>query len=337
MTADSSPCPGGPRLIELLRERILIIDGAMGTLIQSLHLTEQDFRGNRFREHKLDLRGCNDVLVLTQPDHIANIHRSYLEAGADIIETDTFNANALSMSDYGLQDLVYELNVAGATLAAAEAAKMTREHPDRPRFVAGAIGPTNRTASISADVNDPRKRSASFDELRAAYFDQAKGLIDGGVDLLLAETVFDTLNLKAALFAIADAKAATGRDVPVMASVTISDLSGRTLAGQTMEAFWNSIRHADLFAVGINCSLGPQAMRPYLEELSALAPIYVSCVPNAGLPNLLGEYDETAEQMAQVQSSFAGQGWLNLVGGCCGTSPAFITAIRQVLQTAKLD
>ncbi|AXA35963.1 MAG: methionine synthase [Candidatus Sumerlaea sp.] len=322
--------PDLPRIEELLKSRILILDGAMGTMIQRHQLQEDDYRGERFAAHPAPLKGCNDLLCLTRPDVVRDIHAQYLAAGADIIETNSFNANAISLSDYGLEALAYELNVAAARVArqAVEEAQAL----DRPRFVAGAIGPTNRTLSLAIDVSNPSKRTHSFDDFVAAYREQARGLLDGGVDLLLCETVFDTLVLKAALYAIEEEFAARGQRVPVMVSVTITDQSGRTLSGQTLEAFWISIAHANLLSVGVNCALGAAQMRPFMEELASMAPIYTSCYPNAGLPNAFGGFDETPESMAGVLAEFAREGWLNIVGGCCGTTPAHIEAIARAVR-----
>ena len=325
--------PNASRIERLLRERILIIDGAMGTMIQRQSLGEADFRGKRFADHPRDLRGNNDLLSLTQPQLMESIHRQYLEAGADIIETNTFNSNAISMSDYGLEALAYELNLSGARIARRAVEKAMAVDPGHPRFVAGSMGPTNKTASLSPAVNDPAFRAITFDQLAAAYSEQARGLLDGGVDLLLVETVFDTLNAKAALFAIEDIFEQTGRRVPVMVSMTVTDASGRTLSGQTLEAFWISVSHAPLLSIGINCALGPREMRPYIEELAGLVPIYVSCYPNAGLPNAFGEYDETPDDMAAVLKDFAARGWLNFVGGCCGTTPEHIRAIAEAVRS----
>jgi len=319
-----------PHPIEaLLRERIVILDGAMGTMIQTYKLGEADYRGTRFADHPADLKGNNDLLVLTKPEVIEEIHLQYLQAGADIIETDTFNANAISMKDYGLERLAYELNVAAARVARSAVAKA-----GGPRFVAGAIGPMSKTLSISRDVNDPAARDVTFDIVMDAYYEQVRGLMDGGVDLLLAETTFDTLNLKAALFAIDKYFTDTGKRIPVMASGTITDLSGRTLTGQTVEAFWISISHANLLSVGLNCALGPKEMRPYIEELSRIAPIFVSCYPNAGLPDPLSAtgFPETPESLAPQLRDWARQGWLNIVGGCCGTTPAHIRAIAEAVK-----
>ncbi len=319
-------------LERLLRERILILDGAMGTMVQRHGLGEDDFRGERFRDHAHDLKGNNDVLVLTRPDVIRGIHAAYLDAGADLIETSTFNATSVAQADYGLGALAHELNVAAARLAREAADAATRRDPARPRFVAGAIGPTNRTLSISPDVNDPAKRAIEFDELAAAYAEQVRGLIEGGVDLLLPETSFDTLNMKAAIFAIEEVFAERGLRLPVMLSGTITDKSGRTLSGQTVEAFWTSIEHARPLLVGLNCALGAAEMRPHIEELSGLAPTFIGCYPNAGLPNAFGAYDETPEQMAAIVAQLARSGWLNLVGGCCGTTPEHIRAMAEAVR-----
>ncbi len=304
---------------------IAILDGPMGTMIQSFQLDEQGYRG-QFADHPHDLKGNNDLLNLTRPEIIKSIHRQYFEAGADICETNTFNANALSQSDYKLEHLVYDINLAGARLAR-EAAQ---EFGDR--FVAGALGPTNRTASMSPDVNNPAFRATTFDALVDAYYEQTRGLMDGGVDALLVETIFDTLNSKAALFAIQKYFVETHKRVPVMVSVTITDNSGRTLSGQTVEAFWNSVSHVDVLSVGINCALGAEQMRPYVEELATVAPVFMSCYPNAGLPNAFGGYDELPETTSSILEDFASNGWLNIVGGCCGTTPAHIRAIAQAVK-----
>ncbi|HEU4522529.1 MAG TPA: methionine synthase [Thermoanaerobaculia bacterium] len=317
-------------LKELLQQRILVIDGAMGTMIQRYGLEEDSFRGDRFASHGCDLKGNNDLLNLTQPQIIEEIHRNYLEAGADIIETNTFNAQAFSLADYSFQRHVYEINLAAAQIARRAADAYSTA--DRPRFVAGALGPTNRTASLSPDVNNPAFRAVTFDELVAAYQEQARGLVDGGADILLAETTFDTLNLKAALFAIEKHFDEIGARLPVIASITVTDASGRTLSGQTVEACWNSISHAPLLSVGMNCALGAKEMRPYIEELSSIAPVFLTCYPNAGLPNELGGYDETPTTMAVILRDFAENGWLNIVGGCCGTTPDHIRAIADVVR-----
>ena len=319
-------------LEDILRHRIAILDGAMGTMIQAHKLDEAGFRGREFADHPRDLQGCNDLLVLTQPSLIEQIHVQYLEAGADIIETNTFNSTSISMADYKLEDVVYDLNLAGARVARKAAEKVTAANPSRPRFVAGAIGPTNRTASMSPDVNNPAFRAVTYDDLVAAYTEQVRGLMDGGVDVLLCETVFDTLNLKAALFAVDQYFEQHKRRVPLMVSVTITDRSGRTLSGQTIQAFWNSVAHMPLLSVGINCALGAKQMRPYMEELAQIAPVYSSCYPNAGLPNAFGGFDETPDIMSADLRDFAQQGWLNIVGGCCGTTPTHIRAIADAVR-----
>ncbi|HVR43933.1 MAG TPA: methionine synthase [Thermoanaerobaculia bacterium] len=316
----------------LLRRRIAILDGAMGTMIQRYGLDEAGYRGEAFRDHPKDLRGANDVLVLSQPHIIDQIHRQYLEAGADVIETNTFNATSVSLAEYGLEAKVYEINLAAARIARAAADAAEAQDPARPRFVAGSLGPTSRTASLSPDVNDPAFRAVTFDDLRAAYYEQARGLVDGGADILLPETTFDTLNLKAALFAIEQLFHERGIRLPVMVSFTITDLSGRTLSGQTVEAVWASVSHAPMLSVGINCALGAKEMRPYVEELSKLATVSLSCYPNAGLPNELGGYDETPDSLAAVLREFAREGWLNLVGGCCGTTPDHVRAIAEAVR-----
>ncbi len=315
------------KLKEACRSRLLFIDGAMGTMIQRHQLTEADYRGERFRDLPQDLRGNSDILVLTRPDIIQGIHELYLEAGADIVETNTFSSTAIAQGEYGLEALAYELNVAGARVARAAADAWTARTPDRPRYVAGAIGPLNRTLSLSPDVNDPAFRAVTFDQCREGYEAQVEGLLDGGADLLLIETIFDTLNAKAAIMAVRRVLDRRGVDVPVMISVTITDRSGRTLSGQTVEAFWISIAHARPFSVGLNCALGAEDMRPYLEDLSRIAECFVSCYPNAGLPNAFGGYDETPAHMAGVLGQFARDGLLNLVGGCCGTTPEHIAAM----------
>ena len=328
--------PDSPRerLERLLRERIVIIDGAMGTMIQAQRLAEQDFRGQRFKDHPRDLKGNNDLLALTQPALLESFHRQYLEAGADIVETNTFNSNAVSMADYGMESLVYEINLAAARLAR-KAADGVSAREKRPTWVAGALGPTSRTASMSRDVGDPGARQVTFDALVAAYYEQARGLLDGGVDLLLPETAFDTLNLKAALFAILKLFDDAKRTVPIIASITFTQVGNeRMLTGQTVEACWNSIAHAPLLAVGINCSLGPGDMGPHLDELQRIAPVYVSCYPNAGLPNPLlpTGFPETPSDMAPVLGQWAKNGWLNLVGGCCGTTPDHVRAIAEAVR-----
>ena len=322
------------RLETILAERIMVIDGAMGTAIQRYGLTEDDFRGDRFPDHPVDLKGNNDLLVLTRPDVIQEIHEAYLEAGADIVETNTFSSTSIAQADYRLQDVVREMNREAAALARRAADAWTERTPDKPRFVAGAIGPTNRTLSISPSVTDPARRDVTFDEMRDAYVEQVRGLVEGGADLLLVETITDTLNAKAALMAIEQVGDETGVRPPVMISVTIVDKSGRTLSGQTIEAFWISIAHARPLSVGLNCSLGAAEMRPYMAELSRVADCFTSCYPNAGLPNAFGEYDETPNETAGELSSFAGGGLVNLIGGCCGTTPDHIRAIAAAAAKA---
>jgi 5-methyltetrahydrofolate--homocysteine methyltransferase len=312
-----------------LEKRILVIDGAMGTMIQRYQLTEADFRGERFRDHLSDLQGNNDLLNITRPDIIKEIHAEYLDAGADIIETNTFSTQVISLADYHLEELAYELSYEGARIAKEVASEYTKNNPDKPRFVAGAVGPTNRTASLSPDVNDPGYRAVTFDDLAEAYYDQVRGLVDGGSDMLLVETIFDTLNAKAALFAINRYAEESGKHLPIMISGTITDASGRTLSGQTVEAFWNSIRHANLLSVGLNCALGAKEMRPHLEELSTIADVFISAYPNAGLPNEFGQYDETAHETAHQVDDFMQAGLVNIVGGCCGTTPEHIKCIAD--------
>ena len=313
------------------KERILILDGAMGTMIQRYKLDEAGYRGARFKDHKRDLKGNNDLLVLTQPKIISAIHNAYLEAGADIVETNTFNAQAISQSDYGLEDIAYEMNVAAAKLAREAADAWTKKTPEKPRFVAGAIGPTNRTASISPDVNNPGFRNVNFDALVEAYTTQARGLIEGGVDIILIETVFDTLNAKAAGFAVEQVFDELGVELPIMISGTITDLSGRNLSGQTPEAFWYSMQHLKPFSIGLNCSFGAEQLRPSVDEIAHVAGTYVSVYPNAGLPNEMGEYDESPEFMAGLLEEWARDGLINIVGGCCGTTPDHIRAIAAAV------
>ena len=316
-------------LKEAVAKRILIIDGAMGTMIQRHKLKEADYRGARFADYHRDVAGNNDLLVLTQPQIISKIHDDYLAAGADIIETNTFNAQRISMADYGMEDLSYEINLEAARLARDAADAWTKMTPDQPRFVAGAIGPTNRTASISPDVNNPDFRNVTFDELREAYVEQARGLMDGGVDIMLIETIFDTLNAKAAGVAVLEVFDEKGIELPIMISGTITDRSGRTLSGQTAEAFWYSMRHFRPFSIGLNCALGAELMRPYLSDLSDIADTLVSAHPNAGLPNAMGEYDETPHDMSCQIEPWAKDGLINLVGGCCGSTPEHIAHIRE--------
>ncbi len=309
-------------------KRILIIDGGMGTEIQRRKLEEADYRGARFRDWQRDVKGNNDLLSLTQPVLLGEIHDSYLAAGADIIETNTFNAQTISMADYGMEALAAEISFEAAKIARACADAWTAKTPDQPRIVAGALGPTNRTASISPDVNNPGFRNVSFDELRVAYVEQTRALIEGGADVILIETVFDTLNAKAAGVAVLEAFEETGVELPLLISGTITDRSGRTLSGQTPEAFWYSMRHLKPFAIGLNCALGAEAMRPYIAEISAVADTYVLAYPNAGLPNAMGEYDETPHDMSCQIEPWAEQGLLNIVGGCCGSTPEHIAEIR---------
>ncbi|MGH8504935.1 MAG: methionine synthase, partial [Stenotrophobium sp.] len=315
-----------------LHQRILTLDGAMGTMIQGYKLEEADYRGTRFADWSRDVKGNNDLLSLSQPQIIAEIHRKYLEAGADLIETNTFNSQVISLSDYGMEALAYEINLESAKLARAECDAMTAKTPERPRFVCGALGPTSRTASISPDVNDPGFRNISYEQLVAAYLEQARGLADGGADVFLIETVFDTLNAKAAIFACEALFIERDQRWPVIVSGTITDASGRTLSGQVTEAFWNSVRHARPLAIGLNCALGAREMRPYVAELSRIAECYVSCYPNAGLPNAFGEYDERPDEMAAIVEEFASAGLVNILGGCCGTTPEHIRLIAQQVE-----
>ena len=325
--------PADAALRDLFSKRIALLDGAMGTMIQRHSLTEADFRGERFKDHAHDLKGNNDLLSITRPDIIKGIHRAYFDAGSDIVETNTFSTTTVSQADYALEDAVREINLAGAKVAREAAEEYMEANPGRRVFVAGSVGPTNRTASMSPDVNNPGYRAVTFDSLVTAYAEQIEALLDGGVDLLLLETVFDTLNLKAAIFACEEVFEKRGMRWPVILSVTITDASGRTLSGQTVEAFWNSVRHSKPLAVGINCALGAAEMSPYIEELSHIADCYISCYPNAGLPNAFGGYDQSAEQMAALVGEFAAEGWLNLVGGCCGSTPEHIAAIAAVVKS----
>jgi 5-methyltetrahydrofolate--homocysteine methyltransferase len=317
-------------LPDILTRRIAVLDGAMGTMIQRYKLGEADYRGERFRDHPKDLKGNNELLQFTRPDVIREIHEQYLAAGADIIETNTFGATSVAQEDYGLATLAYEMNVVGARLAREACDRYATA--DKPRFAAGALGPTPRTASISPDVNDPGARNVTFDELRAAYREQAAGLLEGGCDLFLVETVFDTLNCKAAIFALDELMEDTGERLPVIISGTVTDASGRILSGQTVSAFWHSVRHARPLAVGLNCALGATLMRPYIEELSKVAgDTFISCYPNAGLPNPMSEtgFDETPEITGALVEEFARSGFLNIAGGCCGTTPAHIAQIAE--------
>jgi 5-methyltetrahydrofolate--homocysteine methyltransferase len=309
-------------------ERILFLDGAMGTMIQLHKFEEADYRGKRFADWPSDLKGNNDILVLTQPDIIRDIHEAYLEAGADILETNSFNAQAISMADYGMESLSHEMNVAAARLAREAADKWSEITPDRPRFVAGAMGPTNRTASLSPDVNNPGFRNVTFEALVKAYAEQARGLIEGGADAIMIETVFDTLNAKAAGFAVLETFEQTGVTLPIMISGTITDLSGRNLSGQTPEAFWYSMRHLRPFSIGLNCSFGAEHLRPAVAEIATLAECYVSAYPNAGLPNEMGEHDETPEEMAEKLEAWSRDGLVNILGGCCGSTPEHIAQIK---------
>jgi 5-methyltetrahydrofolate--homocysteine methyltransferase len=330
MTHRPSAYTRGQALPALLQSRIVIIDGAMGTMIQRFKLGEADFRGERFREHAKDLKGNNDLLQLTRPDVVRQIHDSYLAAGADIIETNTFGATSIAQEDYGLGHVARELNVAAASIA--RQAALAASTPDKPRFVAGALGPTPRTASISPDVNDPGARNVSFDQLRDAYREQASGLLEGGCDLFLVETIFDTLNAKAAIFALDELMEDTGERLPVVISGTVTDASGRILSGQTVAAFWHSVRHARPLAVGLNCALGAALMRPYIEELAKVAgDTFISCYPNAGLPNPMSEtgFDETPAVTGALMEEFAHSGFINIAGGCCGTTPDHIAEIAR--------
>ncbi|HEX8334027.1 MAG TPA: homocysteine S-methyltransferase family protein [Segetibacter sp.] len=319
-----------------LEQRILIIDGAMGTMIQRHKLEEADYRGEQYKDWHTDVKGNNDLLSITQPDIIIGIHKEYLEAGADIIETNTFSSTSIAMADYDMQSLAYELNVASAKCARIAADEYTAKDPSKPRYVAGAIGPLNKTLSLSPDVNNPGYRAVTFDEVATAYTEQIKGLVDGGVDILLIETIFDTLNAKAAIFTakkyFRDNKIA---ELPIMISGTITDASGRTLSGQTLEAFYTSIRHAKPLSVGLNCALGASEMRPHIEELSQIAECYTSAYPNAGLPNAFGEYDEQPHETAHIIEEWAQQGFVNIVGGCCGTTPDHIKHIAEQVKNFK--
>src|ERR671913_1017646 len=315
----------------LLEQRIVLLDCAMGTMIQSYGLSEGDYRGKRFADHPGELKGNNDLLSITQPGIISDIHEAAMDAGSDIIETNTFSSTSVAQADYRLEDLAYELNYEAARVARESADAYTQKTPEKPRFVAGALGPTNRTASLSPDVNNPGFRNITFDELAESYAEAARGLVEGGVDLLLVETVFDTLNARAAIFGITSYLEEQGLDVPIMISGTITDASGRTLSGQVTEAFWNSVRHANPISVGLNCALGSKELRQYIEELSRVADVPVSAYPNAGLPNEFGEYDETPEMMAAEVGEWAREGWLNIVGGCCGTTPEHIKAIAEAV------
>lgn len=321
---------------QALAERILVIDGAMGTMIQRHKLEEADYRGERFKDWHTDVKGNNDLLCITKPEIIIGIHELYLEAGADIIETNTFSSTVIAMADYDMQSLAYELNVAAAKCARIAADKYTALNPAKPRFVAGAIGPLNKTLSLSPDVNNPGYRAVTFDEVVAAYYEQISGLVDGGVDIILIETIFDTLNAKGAIFAVKKYFRDKGiPELPVMISGTITDASGRTLSGQTLEAFYTSVMHANPLSVGLNCALGAAEMRSHIEELSSIAACHTSAYPNAGLPNAMGEYDEQPHETAHFIEEWAEQGFVNIVGGCCGTTPDHIKHIAQNVQRLK--
>ena len=318
-----------------LEKRILVLDGAMGTMLQQYKFTEEDFRGERFKDFHTPLQGNNDLLSITQPKAIKEIHTKYLEAGADIIETNTFSGTSIAMADYELEDIVYELNYQSAKIAKEAAKEFTLKTPEQPRFVAGSIGPTNKTASMSPNVNDPAFRAVTFDELKTAYKEQVEALVDGGVDLLLVETIFDTLNAKAALFAIEEVKEERNLDIPIMVSGTITDASGRTLSGQTVEAFLISISHIPLLSVGFNCALGADQLKPYLQRLSGKTSYFTSAHPNAGLPNAFGEYDQTPSEMQSLIKEYLDDNIVNIIGGCCGTVPEHIKLIAEVAKKYK--
>ncbi len=318
-----------------IKKRILILDGAMGTMLQQYKFTEEDFRGQRFKDYPIPLKGNNDLLSITQPEAVKAVHREYFEAGADIVQTNTFSGTTIAMADYQMENLVYELNYESAKLAREVADEITAKEPHKPRFVAGSIGPTNRTASMSPDVNDPGYRAVTFNELRTAYKEQAEALLDGSVDMLLVETIFDTLNAKAALFAIEEVKDERNIDVPIMVSGTITDASGRTLSGQTAEAFLISVSHIPLLSVGFNCALGANLMQPHLEAIAPKTDFAISAYPNAGLPNAFGEYDETPEDMRLQIEEYLKKRLVNIVGGCCGTTPAYIREIAKVATEYK--
>jgi 5-methyltetrahydrofolate--homocysteine methyltransferase len=320
---------------EILKERILVLDGAMGTMIQRYTLDEADFRDDRFKAHAHTLKGNNDLLSITRPDIIKAIHREYLEAGADILETNTFSGTTIAQADYRMEDAVYDINFFSAKIAREVADEFTKKDPSRPRFVAGAMGPTNKVASLSPDVNNPGYRAITFDELAKAYRQQAEALLDGGVDLLLLETITDTLNTKAGLFAIQEIFEERNMQVPIMVSGTITDASGRTLSGQTTEAFLVSVSHVPLLSIGLNCALGADMLRPYLQVLNENAPFYVSAYPNAGLPNEFGHYDQTPEEMGALVEDYLKEGLVNIIGGCCGTTPAHIKTIAELVKKHK--
>ena len=316
-------------IYDILKERVLVLDGAMGTMIQNYKFSESDYRGDRFKDHPSTVKGNNDLLSLTQPDAIKTIHEKYLEAGADIIETNTFSSTSIGMADYNMESIVYDINFESAKIAKESALKYSKITPEKPRFVAGSIGPTNRTASMSPDVNDPGFRSVTFDDLVIAYSEQIDALIDGGVDILLIETIFDTLNAKAALFAVDSILEERNITVPIMISGTITDASGRTLSGQTVEAFVTSLSHIPLLSIGLNCALGADLLLPYLKRLSKVTDFYTSAFPNAGLPNAFGEYDQTAEEMRDLIKEYLESKSVNIIGGCCGTTPEYIKLIAE--------
>lgn len=320
---------------DILNERIVILDGAMGTMIQRYKLTEQDFRNEQLKDHPHPLKGNNDLLSITRPDIIKEIHAQYFEAGADIIETNTFGSTSIAQADYHLEHLVYEINFQAAKIAKEVAEEFTRKEPNKPRFVAGSMGPTTKLASMSPDVNNPGFRAITFDQLAIAFKEQAKGLLDGGADVLLLETITDTLNVKAALFAIQELFDETGKQVPVMVSGTITDASGRILSGQTAEAFLISVSHVPLLSIGLNCAMGASALRPYLQVLDEKAPFFVSAYPNAGLPNEFGQYDQTPAEMAREVEEYLKEGLVNIVGGCCGSTPEHIKAIAKIAEKYK--
>ena len=319
------------KIIDEIQKRILVLDGAMGTMLQRYNFSEEDFRGQRFKDYPTSLKGNNDLLSITQPQAIADVHRKYFEAGADIVETNTFSGTSIAMADYNMEDLVYELNFESAKIAKQVAKEFTKVKPKKPRFVAGSIGPTNKTASISPDVNKPEYRAITFEELKVAYKAQTQALIDGGVDILLVETIFDTLNAKAALFAIEEVKEERQIEIPIMVSGTITDASGRTLSGQTVEAFLASISHIPLLTVGFNCALGAEQLKPYLQRLALKTSFYTSAHPNAGLPNAFGEYDQSPKEMQVLIEDYLKDELVNIIGGCCGTNPEHIKAIADIV------
>ena len=324
-----------PSIQEEVKKRILVLDGAMGTMLQRHNFSEEDFRGERFKNFQHSLKGNNDLLSITQPDAVKDVHRQYFQADADIVETNTFSSTTIGMADYYLEDLVYELNFQSAKIAREVADEFSAQNPDKPRFVAGAIGPTNRTASMSPDVNDPGFRAVTFDDLRIAYKQQVEALIDGGCDVLLVETIFDTLNAKAALFAIDEVKEERNIDIPVMVSGTITDASGRTLSGQTVEAFLISVQHINLLSIGFNCAMGADQLKPYLKRLSMNTQLNISAHPNAGLPNAFGQYDQTPEEMQALIREYLQDNLVNIIGGCCGTTPEHIKLIAEVTAEFK--